>query len=55
VLWDFYLQVKDLPFKNLELALKIKNITAKKYDTRGVFGLVDGMGRAAFVTINYRF
>ena len=55
VLWDFYLQVKDLPFKNLELALKIKNITAKKYDTRGVFGLVDGMGRATFITINYRF
>jgi len=55
VLWDFYLSVKDLPFKNLELALKVKNITAKKYDTRGVFGLVDGRGRASFVTINYRF
>ncbi len=55
VLWDFYLQVRDLPFKNLELALKVKNITAKKYDTRGVFGLVDGRGRAAFITINYRF
>jgi outer membrane cobalamin receptor len=54
-LWDFYLQVKDLPFKNLDLALKVKNITAKKYDTRGVFGLVDGMGRATFITINYRF
>jgi outer membrane cobalamin receptor len=55
VLWDFYLSVKDLPFKNLELALKLKNITAKKYDTRGVFGLVDGMGRATFITLNYRF
>ncbi len=55
VLCDFNLFVKDLPIKGLEMALRVRNLTDKKYRTRGVFGLVDGEDAAAYVTIRYTF
>ena len=55
VLVDVNFFLNDLPFKNIELSLKIKNITDKKYITRGVFGLVDGEGRCAYFTLSYKF
>jgi outer membrane receptor protein involved in Fe transport len=55
VLCDANFFVKDLPFKNLDIALKLKNITGKQYKTRGVFGLVDGQGRATYIIFTYKF
>jgi len=54
-LFDIALSVKDLPLRNLELSLKIKNITDKHYATRGVFGFVDGEGSTVYWTLRYRF
>lgn len=54
-LYDVSLAVKDLPLRNLELTLKLKNITDKHYATRGVFGLVDGEGSTVLWTLRYRF
>jgi outer membrane receptor protein involved in Fe transport len=55
VLFDVNLFVMDFPLKNTEMALKIKNITDKKYNTRGVFGLVEGEGSSMYFTLSYRF
>lgn len=55
LLFDVNLFVTDLPLKNTEMALKIKNITDKKYNTRGVFGLVEGEGSSMYFTLSYRF
>jgi outer membrane receptor protein involved in Fe transport len=55
LLFDVNLFVTDFPLKNTEMALKIKNITDKKYNTRGVFGLVEGEGSSMYFTLSYRF
>ena len=55
LLFDVNLFVSDFPVKNSEIALKIKNITDKEYDTRGVFGLVDGEGSSMYLMMKYTF
>lgn len=55
LLCDVNLFIKDFPLKNVEMALKIKNITDKRYHTRGVFGRVDGEGSSMYFTFSYRF
>jgi len=55
LLWDLNLFVSDLPVRGAELALKIKNLTDKDYDTRGVFGLVEGEGASMYLMLGYRF
>ncbi len=55
VLFDVGLFARDFPVRNLEMALKIKNITDKDYDTRGVFGLIDGEGSSMYFMMKYRF
>jgi outer membrane receptor protein involved in Fe transport len=55
LLADFSLFVEDFPLKNLEMALKIKNLTNESYKTRGVFGFVDGEGSSMYFTLSYKF
>jgi len=54
-LFDVNFFVRDLPLRNLEFALKVKNITDKHYRTRGVFSLVDGEGSSVYCAVRYRF
>ena len=53
--FDANLFITGLPVKNLELALKLRNITDRHYTTRGVFGNVEGEGSKAYFVIKYRF
>jgi outer membrane cobalamin receptor len=55
LLWDLNLFITDLPLHGTELALKIKNLTDKDYDTRGVFGLVDGEGSSMYLMLRHSF
>jgi iron complex outermembrane receptor protein len=54
-LMDVNLFLKDFPFRNIEMALKIKNITDERYLTRGVFGTVDSEGSSMYFSIDYKF
>lgn len=52
---DACIEVLDVPWKNMELALQARNITDEDCDTRGVYGLVDGEGRSLYLLLRYRF
>ena len=52
---DANLFVTGLPLKNMELELKLRNITDRHYTTRGVFGNVEGEGSKAYFIIKYKF
>lgn len=52
---DVNLYVEDYPFHGLELALRARNITDKRYHTRGVFGVMEGQGSSVYLTVGYRF
>ncbi len=54
-LLDLNFFIKDLPVKNMEMHLKLKNLADRSYHTRGVFGRVDGAPRAAYFKLKYRF
>jgi len=47
--------ITDFPVKNLEMSLKLRNITDKRYYTRGLFGKVRGQGSSVYFTIGYKF
>jgi outer membrane cobalamin receptor len=53
--FDANLFITGLPVKNMELVLKLRNITDRQYTTRGVFGEVDGEGSKAYFMIKYKF
>lgn len=53
--FDAGLFVTGLPVKNMELALKLRNLTDRHYTTRGVFGNVDGEGSKAYFIVKYKF
>jgi len=55
VIADVNFFISDFPFKNIEMALRINNITDKKYSTRGVFESVDGEGSSIYFTMSYRY
>jgi outer membrane receptor protein involved in Fe transport len=55
VLFDVNLFVRDVPVRNLDLALKVRNLTDRKYSTRGVYGIVEGEGSSVYVIVRYRF
>ena len=52
---DVNFLIKDFPVKNLEMTLKLRNITDKRYYTRGLFGKVRGQGSSMYFTIGYKF
>lgn len=54
-LLDMNFFITDLPVRNMEMHVKLKNIADRSYYTRGVFGRVNGAPRAAYVTLRYRF
>ncbi len=53
--FDANLFITGLPVKNMELALKLRNITDRSYTTRGVYGEVNGEGSNAYFIIKYKF
>ena len=53
--FDSNLFITGLPLKNMELVLKLRNITDRSYTTRGVFGEVEGEGSKAYFMIKYKF
>lgn len=53
--FDANLFVSGLPLKNMELALKLRNVTDRRYTTRGVFGNLEGEGGKAYFIIKYKF
>ncbi len=55
VVYDLNFFITDFPLKNTEIAFKLKNITDKRFHTRGIFGLVRGEGSSVYLTLRYRF
>ncbi len=55
VLFNANVFVRDFPLDNVELALRLRNLGDKEYETRGVFGLVDGEGSSVYITLSYTF
>jgi outer membrane receptor protein involved in Fe transport len=53
--FDANLFVTGLPLKNMDIALKLRNITDRHYTTRGVFGNLEGEGSKAYFIIKYKF
>ncbi len=55
LVFDANLFVENFPLDNLELALRIRNLTDKNYYTRGVFGVMDGKGSSVYFSLSYKF
>lgn len=55
LLCDVNFFIEDFPLENTEIVLKIKNVTDKKFYTRGVFGLIEGEGSSMYLTLCYKF
>jgi outer membrane receptor protein involved in Fe transport len=53
--FDANLFITGLPLKNMELALKLRNLFDRQYTTRGVFGNLESEGSKAYFIIKYKF
>jgi len=53
--FDANLFITGLPLKNMELALKLRNLFDRQYTTRGVFGNLESEGSKAYFVIKYKF